>query len=85
MDRPTRKNCIKGIQRIQRTTHGPLARAVGRIGIFTNMVREGGVVVMGHSFAFPLLGKDSQDLMGPERLPLWEGMREAHSAWPVAK
>lgn len=68
MDWPTRKNQIKGIQRIQRTTHGPLARAVGRIGISTNIVREGGVLIMGHLFALPLLGKDSQDLMGPERL-----------------
>lgn len=85
MDWPTRKNRIKGKQRIQQTTHAPLARAVGRIGIFTNMVREGGVVVMGHPFALPLLGKDSQDLMGPERLSSPLERNEAHSTWPVAK
>lgn len=76
MDWPARRNRIKGIQRIQWITHAPLARAVGRIGIFTDMVREGGVVVMGHPFALPLLGKDSQDLMGPERLSFPLGRNE---------
>lgn len=35
--------------------------------LWANMVREGWVLAMGHSFALPLLGKESQALIWPRK------------------